>query len=38
LEFSNHNGLSFELYAIGADIAQQPNQFTLPGMTLQGFH
>ena len=38
LEFSNHNSLSFELYAIGADIAQQPNQFTLSWMTLQGFH
>jgi len=27
-----------ELYAIGADIAQQLNQFTPPWMTLQGFH
>ena len=27
-EFSNHNSLSSELYAIGADIAQPPNQFT----------
>jgi len=37
-EFSNQNILSFKLYAIGADTSQQPNQFTPPWMTLQGFH